>query len=51
MKIEDVMLGDFVYRYGNEVWKIENMSKDGEVGISRMVDGSYETDRCAIETL
>lgn len=51
MKAENIMLGDFVYRYGNEVWKIEDVSKDGEVGISRMVDGSYETDRCGIETL
>ena len=51
MKAENIMLGDFVYRYGNEVWKIEDVSKDGEVGISRMVEGSYETDRCGIETL
>ena len=51
MKAENIMLGDFVYRYGNEVWKIEDVSKDGEVGISRMVEGSYETDRCDIETL
>ena len=51
MTVENIMLGDFVYRYGNEVWKIENVSKDGEVGISRTVEGSYETDRCNIGTL